>query len=197
MHLAFVAAEPDREQMHMPRAAESNITPCAAEQRNRVVFLELANGAERGVRGIVTGVRSGCQQNDVACAASQLLHRGKTLRRRRDLVRFINNQQIPENRCGGAQHFRLFHEIGGGDGDGFHDPWVHAKRQRRCHCAQRIGVQNRRANAKPAPQLVAPLLAQTSGRENERALAPAALLQLGQRKARLNRLAEAYSVGQQ
>src|SRR5438132_3581183 len=77
MHLAFVAAEPDREQMHMPRAAESNITPCAAEQRNRVVFLELANGAERGVRGIVTGVRSGCQQNDVACAASQLVHGGK------------------------------------------------------------------------------------------------------------------------
>ena len=71
----------------MPRAAESNITPCAAEQRNRVVFLELANGAERGVRGIVTGVRSGCQQNDVACAASHVACRQPALKPWRPVTR--------------------------------------------------------------------------------------------------------------
>ena len=68
---------------------------------------------------------------------------------------------------------------------------VSVERRERCR------VQDRCANLESMPQLLGPLLPKPRGRDDERVLAPAALVQLREHEAGLNGLAEADLVGQE
>ena len=96
-----------------------------------------------------------------------------------------------------AQHFGLLEEVDRRNGDRLDGPRIHVERQRVGQRRERCRVDDGRANVESVQQLVGPLLAQPRRRDDERALAPAALVQFRQHQPGLNRLAEADFVGEQ
>ncbi len=109
----------------------------------------------------------------------------------------VDNQQVPQL-CGEpAQHLGLLEEIDRRNDDRLDDPRIHVERQRLGERRERCRVQDRCANLESMPQLLGPLLPKPRGRDDERVLAPAALVQLREHEAGLNGLAEADLVGQE
>ena len=113
---------------------------------------------------------------------------------RRGAVRLVDDDRVPGDVLDRTQDFRPLYEIVRGDVDPRKRPWVDVRRPLRRHRSQPPRVGKERVQPEARGQLAAPLLAQTGGRDHERAAGLVAMRELEQQEARLNRLAQADAI---
>jgi hypothetical protein len=110
-------------------------------------------------------------------------------------MRFVDNHQVEWGGGNRRPHLGALHEVDGGDDDGVAGPGIDVRRRQPRFAGERQLIENRRRKRESLPELGRPGMAESGGRQDQRAIGQAAGAKLRQDQSRLNRLAEADGVG--